>query len=179
MNISLGKRIGLCVLSGAGVGAMQIEDWLFDWAGGGYVYYFFSGLLFATAVLFPYLRRHDRVVIRATSLAIASAVSYYCAVWLAVEEPLTGGIGWLSFTVASVGGAAIVLFALVWVTPLRATPVLAVSVLTAAVLGGPITYLTLPKDSLIVLLGHGSWHILMCLAIYYGTKNWRRADILE
>jgi hypothetical protein len=179
MNISLSKRIGLCVLSGIGVGAIQINDSYFDWIGGGYVYYFLAGLLFAAAVLFPYLKRDDRVALSAITLAIASAVSYYCAVWLAVEEPLTDSVEWLSFTVASVGGAGIVLFALVWMTPVRATPVLAILVLIAAVIGGPVTYLTLPKDSLIVLLGHGSWHILMCLAIYYGSKSWRRTEIFE
>jgi hypothetical protein len=171
MNISLSKRIGLCVVSGIGVGAIQIYDGDFEWPGGELIFYALSGLLFAAAVLFPYLKRNDRVYVRAIVLAIASSASYYAAVWLALEGPFSGPDGWIPFTIGSIAGAAIVLIALVWITPVRATLTFALWGLLAALIGGPVTYLTLPEDEILVLLGHSSWHTLICLAIYFATRT--------
>ncbi len=178
MNISLTKRIGLCVLSGTGVGANQIYvDTFFDWSGGAWIYYTLSGLLFAAAILFPYLKRDDQVLVRALALVIASTASYFSAEWLAIDGAFAGDLGLISFMIASVAGAAIVLIALVWMTPVRATSVFALCGFVAALIGGPVTYLTLPDDdSIYILLGHSTWHVLICLAIHFGTKNWGRTE---
>ena len=176
MNISLTNRIGLCILSGIGVGTLHIYDGFFDWPGGAWVWHVLSGLLFAAAVLFPYLKPDDRVFVRALTLVVASAASYFSAVWLAVDGVYFVDLGLISFMIASVAGAAIVLIALVWMTPVRATPAFALFGLTAALIGGPVTFATLPEGPILALLGHTAWHVLICLAIYFGTKNWGRTE---
>jgi hypothetical protein len=177
MNISLGQRIGLCVLSGSGVALFQIFEDNFDWLNEGVIFCALSGLVFAAGVLFPYLKRHDRFFVRALALVIASSASYYSAVWLALEGPFAGDNEWVSFTIASVAGAAIVLIALAWMMPVRATPRFALAGLIAGLIGGPVTFLTLPEDHVLIVLGHTTWHILICLAIYFSTRNEGRTEV--
>jgi hypothetical protein len=172
MNTLLIKRIGLCVLSGICVGLIQINDTIIGVLGEVPGLYGLSGLVFAAGVLFPYLKRGDRVLIRGLALVIASGVSYYCAVWLALEGPFAGSDSWISFVIGSVAGAAIVMFALLLATPVRVSREYILFGLVAGLVGGPITFFTLPQDDLSpVLAGHATWHSLVGLAIYYGTRR--------
>jgi fluoride ion exporter CrcB/FEX len=177
MQLALSTRIGLSLLSGIGVGLIQVKDGLFDFAGGFLAFYGISGALFAAAVLFPYLKRDDRAVIRALILVVASGVSYYAAVWLALDGPFSNGDGWISFVIASVSGAAIVLIAFALAIPARASREYVLYGLVAGLIGGPITYLTLPKEHIgMIATGHVIWHAMICLAIYFGTGNERQSD---
>lgn len=172
MKLSLLVRIGMCIMSGFGVGLVQIYLGDLDGLGGLLIFYGASGLLFAAGILFPYLNRDRAVNLSAFGLAAASAASYWCAVWLAVEIPIVDGNELLSFTVASVAGALIVMAALVVMTSIRMTGSLIAAVLFVGVVGGPMTNATLPKDGLLILLGHAGWHLLLCLAIYFGTRSY-------
>lgn len=170
MNKELLSRIGLCVLSGFGVGAIQqygVFGLDHDLA-----LYPVSGLVFAAGVLFPLLKRDDGLLLRALMLVIASTISYYVAVTIAAEG-IEGDISdWISFTAASVVGAAIVLTAFIIATPTRASRTYVLLGLAAGVAGGPITMFTLPGDALIlVLIGHATWHTLILLAIYLGATE--------
>ncbi len=169
MDRSLALRIGLCVLSGIGVGALQQNDLIFDFATGEIWYYLAAGLVFAAGVLFPYLPGSPKIAARGLALVLASAASYYSAVWLALSGPFGEDV--IGFTIASVVGAAIVLAALVSVTSVRASQKMIIVGLVAALVGGPVTYNTLPAENYLVWLGHTAWHLLICLTIWYGTRE--------
>lgn len=169
MDRSLFLKFGLCVPSGIGVGLLQQNDNIFDFATGEIWLYLASGLAFAAGVLFPYLGRGPQTVIRGLALVLASAASYYTAVWLALHGPF--GEDLIGFTIASVAGAAIVLAALVSLTSLRSSRELVTAGLVAALIGGPVTFNTLPTEGFLVLLGHTLWHLLVCLTIWYGTRD--------
>lgn len=180
MDTKLIRRIAFSVLSGIGVGLLLVYGDIFDKFGGSPGFYGVSGLVFAIGVLFPYLERGDRLVFRALTLAIASAVSYYSAVWLALEGPIADSNGWLSFTLASIAGAAIVMTALVLTTTIRPTRNYVLYGLAAGIIGGPVTHATLPNDDLVLaMVGNAVWHTLVCLAIYFATKNRNRGEFLN
>lgn len=172
MKLSLLVRIGMCILSGIGVGLAQIYLADFDGFGGLLFFYSTSGLLFAAGVMFPYLNRNRAMNLSAFGLAAASAASYWCAVWLALEMPIVAGNELRSFTIASVAGALIVMAALVVMIPIRMTGSLVAAVLFVGIIGGPVTNATLPKGGLLILVGHASWHLLLCLGIYFGTRSY-------
>jgi len=167
MDRSLYSKIGLCVPSGIGVGLLQQNDNIFDFATGEIWFYLASGLAFAAGVLFPYLRGNKQSVARGLALVAASAASFYAAVWLALSGPF--GEELTGFTIASVAGAAIALAALVTLTSVRASREFLIAGLVAALIGGPVTFKTLPTEGFLVLLGHSTWHLLICLTIWYGT----------
>ncbi len=171
MKISLPTRIDLCILSGIGVGLVQINDTAFTDFGGGLIVYGLSGLLFAAGVLFPYLKRDSTVFVRALNLTVASVASYWSAVWVALDSPIAGEPEWMAFTIASIVGAAIAMAAAVLMTPIRASVTFVILGLLAGVAGGPITYFTLPEADILAILGHAIWHTLICLAIYFGTPS--------
>lgn len=127
-----------------------------------------SGLLFAAGVLFPYLQRDKFAYLRALVLAVASAVSYWSAVWLALDGPIADKL--LSFTVASIAGAAIVMSAAL-ITSVRSSVAFVGFGLLAGFAGGPVTYFTLPSDGYLTVLGHVGWHTLICLTIYFGVRS--------
>ena len=91
--------------------------------------------------------------------------------WLALDSGVGGESEWITYVVASIAGATIVLTALVLVTPIRASWAFVALGLLAGIIGGPITYFTLPGSEVLVILGHASWHTLICLAIYFGTRS--------
>jgi hypothetical protein len=169
MNISLPVRISFAVLSAIVVGLVvsYISD---SDVFGSLSVYGLSGLAFAAGVLLPYLENGNKKLLRAAGLVVASAVSFRCAVWLALDAPLPGD-SWLSFTAASIVGAAIVMAAIVLIVPIRNSLAFVLLGLFAGVVGGPITSVTLPADGLLLFVGYSTWHTLICLAIYFGTPS--------
>ena len=169
MTISLPVRISFAVLSAIVVGLVVTyvsESGVF----GSLPLYALSGLAFATGVLLPYLKNGNKKLLRATGLVVASAVSFYCAVWLALEAPVPGD-DWLSFTAASLVGAAIVMVASVLIVRIRHSLAFVLLGLFAGIVGGPITLATLPTDGLLMFAGYATWHTLICIAIYFGTPS--------
>ena len=171
MSIALPARISLCVLSGIGVGLIQayglfgLQDEL--------AVYPASGLLFAAGVLYPLLPTDNRTWPRTLGFAITSTASYYSAVWLALDGPFNDN-QWVSFTIASVAGAAIVMTAFAMATQTQLSRSFVSSGLVAGLVGGPITLVTLPEDTLLILTGHAIWHSLISLAIYFGAQRHQR-----
>lgn len=169
MNIRLPARLGFALVSGLVVGLMQ-ESWgIFAVVSDEPTVYFASGFVFAVGVLFPWLKAGKQTWLRALAFVAVSVLSYYTAVWVALEGLFGDGI--TAFTAASVVGAAIVVAPFPWLAPARASRMLYVAVLIAALIGGPITLLTLPEDGLArVVAGHMSWHALIGVALYLGVE---------
>ena len=167
MSIALHFRIALCALSGIGVAAIEIYG-IFGYHNN-LGTYGASGLLFAAGVLFPYLKRNEHFWLRAAVLVVASALSYYCAVWLVTEVPL-GALA--AFTIGSVAGAGIVLATFAISTRARISVPFASFGLAAGLVGGPITWFTIwVVDSVFLgFAGYAIWHTLISLAIHLGLS---------
>jgi hypothetical protein len=136
--------------------------------------YLVSGCLFAAGVLMPELLATRGFIRRALVLVLASAMSFFTAVTIALygDEWLgTTSSGWapsLSVSLlASIVGAAIVLAATGWLIgsgrPLR----LWAAGMIAAVLGGVAVHGGLEESSF-GLASFAIWHMLLCLAIRVG-----------
>jgi hypothetical protein len=136
-------------------------------------------LFFAAGVLFPYIRQDRFFFLRAAALVAASIVSYRTAIWIATDSLLasnmqvfgTSTFGWISFTAASIAGALIVMLAIPLLAPFRVSRAYAGLGMLAAVTGGLVASRTLGENSLLLVTsGHVTWHVLVCLAIYYGRS---------
>jgi len=181
MNMQLAGRVGMCFLSGIVVGLIH-DGWgvlndLYE-----PLVYLMSGLVFSAGVLSPYVRRDKWVALRALGLVLASTLSYYVAVTLVSEGVGADYHDWISFTIASVAGAALVIGPVVFLAPVRPSTKLFALVLVSALIGGPVTWLTLPftEDHLpLVALGYMGWHALIGLALYFGTEGARLSGTLR
>jgi hypothetical protein len=166
----------MAVISGIGVVLVAGNVDTFG-AFGSLKMYGLSGLVFAAGVLFPYLKTSNKKLLRATGLVLASAISFRCAAWIALPnqvlpfeyESISGN--WISFTAASVAGAAIVMLATRVIVPIRSSLAFVLLGLFAGFLGGPLTSVTLPTANSAMFVGYATWHTLICLAIYFGTPS--------
>lgn len=175
MTLSLPIRIILAVVSG--IGCFLTQVWIELVSLNGIVetisFYALPGLLFAAGVLFPYVSRSRFRLCRALGLIAASAASYWCAVTIAVMTMTLNGSA-MSFSLslygvitASVIGALIVMGALVLLAPIRISAMYVVLGLLASISGGLIMFNT----GIQMIAGYAAWHVLMCLAIYFGTPS--------
>jgi len=175
MNMSLVTRITLACLSGIVVGFVFFDDVYggpFDWL----IYYGFPGIAFAAGVLFPYLKSGDRRLLRSVGLVLASSVSFHCAVWVALNVAQIPGSfmsvsTWISFTLASLTGATIIIVAVVLIAPIRASLALLLLGLFASLIGGQVAFATLMKNLPVSFVGYMAWHTLIAVAIYFGTPS--------
>jgi len=172
MNKKLAGRIGMCFLSGIVVGLVN-EGWgipndLYE-----PLIYPISGFIFAAGVLSPYIRRDKWVGLRALGLVLVSTLSFYVAVRLVSEVMDADYNDWISFTIASVAGAALVIGPVVFLAPVRPSTKLFTLGLVAGLIGGPVTSLTLPEDLPLTAIGHMTWHALIGLVLYFGTAGTR------
>lgn len=167
----------MALVSAFGVALVRLLEPDLDKFTGAILFYGLSGLFFAAGVLFPYVKPGRSLIARASVLIVSSALSYWCAVWIVLGNPFSAtgegfqffGYARSVFVLASISGAAIVMAAVVVCGPVRASAQYVLFGLTAAVIGGPVTSCTLPASNLVSLgLGHGAWHLLICLAIFYG-----------
>lgn len=178
MNKTLLLRLGLCLLSGTLVGMAQGEIAFFNDIGEPAVYVV-SGVIFAAAVLFPYLNSDRQFLWRAPGLAVISWLSYHAAVLTALDAPFVRD-ELLSFTVASIVGAAIVLLPFALLAGVNINKNLFFVGSIAAVVGGPVTRFTLMSDYLVVVIvGHTVWHALIALSLWFGTVKSRSSDHQE
>jgi transcriptional regulator with XRE-family HTH domain len=149
------------------------DDWSFDWWDWGV-----PGLLFAAGVLWPHLGVGRGLIRRAALLAGGSALSYWCAVWTALELPERLGLsdGWgnpplAAFLAASAVGVGFVLVLARLVVPLRITRAYWLLGAITALLGGAAISLglTVVDTMWAASAAFATWHVLMCVAIHWGS----------
>lgn len=178
MNTTLLVRLGLCVVSGVLVGMAQQEVALFNEIGEPAIY-IVSGIIFAAAVLVPYLKADKRFFWRAPVLGALSCLSYYTAVLVALNAPFLSE-DLASFTIASIIGAGIVIVPFTWLTGVRVTRNLFVLGAIAGIVGGPLTVYTLPTDNLLLVsVGHAIWHAMIAASLWFGTVKSGSSDSEE
>ena len=134
----------------------------------------FAGALFGLTVLGPYLRMGHGLILRALALIGASALSYFCAfmtlnteAWFPVAPVFT------SFLLASVVGVTIVFVAARILIPLQVTAAFWFLGLAASLVGGAAMYAgfhVFGETALSTVVSFGAWHMLACVAIYYGQR---------
>jgi hypothetical protein len=180
VKISLWLRILLAVVSAIGVAlTLHFDNEIEMLPMGSLLFYSLSGLFFAAGVLFPYIRQDRLCHTRAAALVLASIVSYFAAVQVSIDLPFSAIFGLrslslTSFIAGSITGVIIVMVPLVVVAPLRFSRPYCVLGLVAAVAGGMLAYYTLNRDELwIIASGYTGWHVLVCLAIYFGSLRTR------
>jgi transcriptional regulator with XRE-family HTH domain len=133
--------------------------------------YGIAGALFGAAVLCPYLRSGQGMVLRAIGLIGGSALSYYCAMNVAA---FAGGFTFLALLLASFTGVAIVLAAAKFLIPLRVTAAFWVLGFVASLVGGAAMYAgfeVFGDTNLSRIVGYCVWHMATCMAIYHGRQS--------
>lgn len=179
MDLSLSMHLLFAALSGLGVALMMTSGLSIDSVDEGTIFYGLSGSCFAAGVLYPYVKHDGYRVVRIIAIVATSALSYWAAVNLTISGPWSWSIGkagssLMAFTFASFAGVAIVMIALLPAGPVRLSRSYALYGIVAALLGGVITSMTLEVDNFFVMsIGYISWHLLVCLAIYFGTRDQR------
>lgn len=138
------------------------------------LYFGASGFLFAAGVLFPYLERDTSVWYRGFGLIVISALSFFCA----IQTVMTLTFGKVApdegaYVAASLVGAFIVLVGSRYIVPLHRSKELAVTGLTAALIGGLAFYFAdvLPDHLHLNYLAFLTWHGVMAIAIHI-AENW-------
>ena len=132
-----------------------------------------TGAVFGACVLGPYAAAAHRVP-RILALAVASATIY----WLAVRFVADGPIPYdsiVSLVVAGSGAALLCGLAVIFTAPRAFAWGLVPLLLVAGALGGAAFEIRIPNDELL-LVGHATWQLLVCLAVHYG---FRRTEISQ
>jgi DNA-binding XRE family transcriptional regulator len=176
--LGLPARLLLALASGAACGiafdsSLGPLDWLEPVYGG----YALGGLLFAAGVLWPLLTWERGAARRAFVLVLASASSYFLAVWTVLEMLPA----WLdaeriespqAFVLASAVGATVVLTAARMLLPLRFTKAFWALGALASVLGGVGMYAVgLAGNDFLAAAGFAWWHAAICLALHFGGET--------
>lgn len=175
LSIELPLRLALAVVSGV-LCALQFR-WSFYDGGIGYGWLDFgiAGALFAVAVLCPYLTAGPGMLTRALALIGASALSYFCAMTMALNADAWFSVaGVTSFLLASFIGVTIVLVAVKFLIPLRATAGFWFLGLAASVVGGVAMYAgfeLLGDTTFSTVVSFCVWHMVACIAIYRGRQS--------
>jgi DNA-binding XRE family transcriptional regulator len=174
LSLELPMRLALAVVSGV------VCALLFRWELGagldfGELHFGMAGALFGIAVLCPYLRSGRGLVMRAFALIGASALSYFCAVMIALNAESWFSVNFLTaFLLASFVGVAIVLVAARIFIPLRVTAAFWFLGLAASLVGGVAMYAgfeVLGDTALSTGVSFSVWHVLACFAIYRGRQS--------
>jgi hypothetical protein len=127
-----------------------------------------TGAVFGAFVLGPYASAAHRVP-RILAMAAASAAIY----WLAVRFLADGPIPYdsiVSLVVAGSGAALLCGLAVVFIGPRAFDWALVPLLLAAGALGGAAFEVRIPNDELL-LIGHATWQLLVCLALHYGFRR--------
>ena len=145
--------------------------WLLAWV----VAYGWTGALFAVTILWPYLDRNNRPMIRGMGLVAASVLSFWCANWTVNHFPGNGSWGMpntANFIASSIVGAAIVFIAAKFFVPFRWSKKYVSLGLGVAVLGGwlfDVLVNAIPENDYGLMAGFIAWHCLMCTSLHFST----------
>ena len=139
------------------------------------LFYSVSGALFASGVLFPFLRRDRFVWYRGFGLIVTSSLSY----WSAIETVLLtldskGFTDTTSYLAASLVGALIALTGARFISPLNCSMALAVVGFPAAIIGG-LAFSTLPElwpdFAFAFAFSFLIWHCLMAITVHIAENR--------
>jgi len=181
LSLELPVRIVLALVSGVLV-ALHFR-WTNDgfWLDHGWLdddsfHFAISGALFGATVLCPYLRLGDRLMLRALALLGASALSYHCAVWVALSADAWFSVAPVlaAYLLASAVGVTIVLVAARIFIPLGVTAAYWFLGLVASVAGGLAMYSgfeVFGDTTFTTIASYCAWHVLACIAIYGGHRS--------
>jgi hypothetical protein len=126
------------------------------------------GAVFGALVLGPYAAP-DRRAARILGLGAAGAVIYHLAVRFVVDGPL-GYDALTSFVLAGAGSAVLCGIAVVLIAPRAFSWPLVAVMLAAGAVGGAAFELKLASDP-ILLVGHATWQLLVCLALQWDLRD--------
>jgi len=129
----------------------------------GFWFHYVAGAIFGALVLAPYVGTRQRAL-RIAGLCLAGAAIYRLAVWFVAEGPLDYDV-LATFVITGAGAAALCALAVVLIAPRPYRPLAFVLVPVAGALGGASFDLKLSSNE-IMLLSHGAWQLLVCLALY-------------
>lgn len=135
----------------------------------GYWFPYVAGAIFGGFVLMPYVGA-DRRALRIAGLWLAGAVIYRLAIWFATEGPLDYG-PLVIFMITGAGAAVLCALAVILIAPQPWRPLALVFPLVAGALGGVSFELQIASDPFL-LVSHGCWQLLVCLALHAGFE-WR------
>lgn len=124
-----------------------------------------AGAIFGAFVLMPYVGP-DRRTLRIAGLWVASALIYRLAVWFAADGPLDAGM-LATFAITGAGAAVLCALAVVLIAPQPGSAPAFAFALIAGALGGASLDLKVAFDP-DMLIGHGIWQLLVCLALHAG-----------
>lgn len=134
----------------------------------GFWFHYLAGAIFGALVLTPYVGA-DRRAIRMAALCIASAVIYRLAVWFVTEGPLDYDVV-ATFAITGAGAGVLCALAVVLIAPQPRRPLAFVLALVAGALGGASFDLKMSSDQYL-LVSHGIWQLLVCLALHAGFRQ--------
>jgi hypothetical protein len=156
--VSLAAYVGLSLLAAhlEATGAVpELGSWL----------QLAAGAAFGALVLGPYAAAAHRVP-RILALAIASAAIYYGAIAFVANGPLSGDLI-VSLVLVGSGAALLSGLAVAVIAPRKPAWRLVPLLLVAGAGGGAAFELKVANDGLL-LIGHATWQLLVCLALHYG-----------
>lgn len=153
----------------------SLSSWLGQLGGEwleGLAFYVVSGVVFAVAVLWPYLTRTTVFPWRGPALIAASALSYWCALWVVFYSSRGDFMAvpqMPDYIAASVTGAGLVFLACKVIVPFQWSIRYVVLGLVSGIAGGWLfpTFMQSPhfdeRASFIV------WQCIVCLALHFGA----------
>jgi transcriptional regulator with XRE-family HTH domain len=173
VSLELPLRLALALVSGVFCALhFQWRSFNAGWSlGFEWFDYGLAGALFGAAVLCPYLRSGPGLVTRAFGLIAASALSYFCAVMVAM---LAGGLTLFALLLASLTGVTVILMAARFLIPLRVKVAFWFLGLVASLVGGAALFAgfeVFGDTTWSRGVGYSVWHIAVCLAIYQGHQS--------
>ena len=128
-------------------------------------FHYAAGAVFGAFVLGPYAAPSRRMA-RIAALATASAMIYWLAVRFVAEAPLPFG-SIVSLVISGSLAALLSGLAAIVIAPRPFRWKLVPLLLGAGALGGAASEIRIPDDELL-LAGHATWQLLVCLALHFG-----------
>lgn len=168
---SLVAKYGLALASLVGYAALAILAEHLAATGrivdAGLWFHYAAGAVFGALVLGPYAAPRRRIA-RIAALAVASAAIYWLAVRFVTEAPMPFDVI-VSLVVAGSLAALSCGVAVIVIAPRPFGWKLVPLLFAAGALGGAAFKIRIPDDELL-LAGHATWQLLVCLALHFGLR---------